>query len=136
MVTLKTSDDEIFEVEVSIAMEWKVVKHMIEDDCVNNVIPLKNVSSKVLRRVIEKWDSEFINVDLPNLIEILQAANYLDIKDLLSLAGQAVANMIKGRSVEDIRRIFNIKNDFSPDEETEVKRQNQWAFEEADNCLP
>ncbi|OWM64858.1 hypothetical protein CDL15_Pgr028575 [Punica granatum] len=127
MVTLKTSDDEIFEVEVSIAMEWKVVKHMIEDDCVNNVIPLKNVSSKVLRRVIEYCQKH---------VESGAAATSSNPITNPLLGSQAVANMIKGRSVEDIRRIFNIKNDFSPDEETEVKRQNQWAFEEADNCLP
>ena len=58
-----------------------------------------------------------------------QAANYLDIKGLLDLTCQTVANMMKGKSVEEIRKIFNIKNDFTPEEEEEIRKENQWAFD-------
>jgi len=58
-----------------------------------------------------------------------QAANYLDIKGLLDLTCQTVADMIKGKTPEEIRKTFNIKNDFTPEEEEEVRRENQWAFE-------
>ena len=60
---------------------------------------------------------------------MLQAANYLNIKNLLDLTCQTVADMIKGKTPEEIRTTFNIKNDFSPEEEEEVRRENQWAFE-------
>lgn len=60
---------------------------------------------------------------------ILQAANYLNIKNLLDLTCQTVADMIKGKTPEEIRATFNIKNDFTPEEEEEVRRENQWAFE-------
>ena len=40
-----------------------------------------------------------------------------------------VANMIKGKTPEEIRKTFNIRNDFTPEEEEEVRRENQWAFE-------
>jgi S-phase kinase-associated protein 1 len=59
----------------------------------------------------------------------LQAANYLDIKELLDLTCQTVADMIKGKSPEEIRTTFNIKNDFTKEEEEEIRRENQWAFE-------
>lgn len=58
-----------------------------------------------------------------------QAANYLNIKSLLDLTCQTVADMIKGKTPEEIRKTFNIKNDFTPEEEEEVRRENQWAFE-------
>jgi hypothetical protein len=58
-----------------------------------------------------------------------QAANYLNIKSLLDLTCMTVANMIKGKTPEEIRKTFNIKNDFTPEEEEEVRRENQWAFE-------
>ena len=58
-----------------------------------------------------------------------QAANYLDIKGLLDLTCQTVADMMKGKSVEEIRKIFNITNDFTPEEEEKVRKENQWAFE-------
>ncbi|KAH7332134.1 hypothetical protein KP509_20G069800 [Ceratopteris richardii] len=40
-----------------------------------------------------------------------------------------VRDMIKEKTPEEIRRAFNIENDFTPEEEEEVRRENQWAFE-------
>lgn len=42
-----------------------------------------------------------------------QASNYLDIKPLLDVGCKTVANMIKGKSPEEIRKTFNITNDFT-----------------------
>ena len=60
---------------------------------------------------------------------VFQAANFLSIKDLLDLTCQTVADLIKGRTPEEIRKMFNIKNDFTPEEEENIRRENQWAFE-------
>ncbi|GMY05434.1 SKP1-like protein 1B [Fagus crenata] len=149
-ITLMSSDGKTFEVEESVAMESQTIKHMIEDDCAQSVIPLPNVKSETLARVIEycknhvhssesksesdskalqTWDAEFINVDQNILFELIMAANYLDIKGLLDLICKTVADMMKGKSVEEIRKMFNIKNDFTPEEEEEVRKENQWAFE-------
>jgi S-phase kinase-associated protein 1 len=53
MITLKSSDGEEFEVEEAVAMESQTIRHMIEDDCADNGIPLPNVNSKILSKVIE-----------------------------------------------------------------------------------
>ncbi|KAM1529078.1 SKP1-like protein 1A [Malus sylvestris] len=149
-ITLKSSDGESFEVEEAVALESQTIKHMIEDDCADNGIPLPNVTSKILAKVIEyckkhvdaskpdekiseddlkAWDQEFVKVDQATLFDLILAANYLNIKTLLDLTCQTVADMIKGKTPEEIRKTFNIKNDFTPEEEEEVRRENQWAFE-------
>ncbi|KAI8925408.1 putative negative regulator sulfur controller-3 [Entophlyctis helioformis] len=76
---------------------------------------------------IEEWDAEFIKVDNDELFEIILAANYMDIKPLLDLGCKAVANVIKGKSPEEIRTMFNIENDFTPEEEEQIRRENEWA---------
>jgi len=152
-ITLKSSDDETFEVSEMVALESQTIKHMIEDDCADNAIPVQNVTGKILAMVIEyckkhvdaaaaaspdektsedelkKWDGEFVKVDQPTLFDLILAANYLNIKGLLDLTCQTVADMIKGKTPEEIRKTFNIVNDFTPEEEAEVRRENQWAFE-------
>ena len=59
----------------------------------------------------------------------LQAANYLDIKGLLDVTCKTVANMIKGKTPEEIRKTFNIKNDFTEEGEAQVCKENQWCEE-------
>jgi len=76
---------------------------------------------------ISEWDQKFIQVDQEMLFEIILAANYLDIKPLLDVGCKTVANMIKGKSPEEIRKLFNIVNDFTPEEEAQIKRENEWA---------
>jgi len=116
-------------------------------------IPLQNVNAAILKKVIawcqyhkndvfstedsdnkEKrtddipsWDVEFLKVDQGTLFELILAANYLDIKGLLDVTCKTVANMIKGKTPEEIRRTFNIKNDFTPEEEEQIRKENAWC---------
>ncbi|PIA44727.1 hypothetical protein AQUCO_01700372v1 [Aquilegia coerulea] len=147
-VTLNSSDGESFDVEEVVITQSQTIKHMIEDDCADNGIPLPNVTAKILAKVIEyckkhvevegqsteqeelkTWDADFVKVDQATLYDLILAANYLNIKSLLDLTCQTVADMIKGKTPEEIRKTFNIKNDFTPEEEEAVRRENQWAFE-------
>ena len=46
----------------------------------------------------------FGKLSLFNIVEFFQAANYLNIKSLLDLTCQTVADMIKGKTPEEIRK--------------------------------
>merc|ERR1739845_208319 len=72
---------------------------------------------------IPSWDADFLKVDQGTLFELIMAANYLDIKGLLDVTCKTVANMIKGKTPEEIRKTFNIKNDFTQAEEEQVRRR-------------
>ncbi|CAG8660449.1 6674_t:CDS:2, partial [Cetraspora pellucida] len=100
-------------------LEW--CEHHIND-------PLPNYDDDDSRRrntVIDDWDQNFLNrVDQDMLFDIILAANYLDIKLLLDIGCKTVANMIKGKSPEELRSSFNIVNDFTPEEEEAIRREN------------
>jgi len=136
----------------------ELVKSMIEDDADGMTeIPLPNVKATVLQKVIEfcthhikqeamteiekplksqnmadvvqQWYANYVNVEQVILFELILAANYMDIKPLLDLTCATVASMIKGKTPEEIRTTFNITNDFSPEEEAQVREENKWCEE-------
>lgn len=76
---------------------------------------------------ISQWDTEFFNVEQPALFELILAANYLNIKPMLDIGCKTVAGLINGKKPEEIRKIFNIKNDFTPEEEEKVRKENEWC---------
>ncbi|KAG2222421.1 hypothetical protein INT45_009433 [Circinella minor] len=150
-VKLISSDNEDFTVDKEVAERSVLIKNMLEDVGDSDApIPLPNVTAKVLRKVIEwcdhhrndtvtqdeqerrntdieEWDQKYMEVDQETLFDIILAANYLDIKPLLDVGCKTVANMIKGKSAEEIRRTFNITNDFTPEEEAQIRKENEWA---------
>ncbi|TIB02278.1 hypothetical protein E3P94_01058 [Wallemia ichthyophaga] len=155
-VILLTSDNEEFQVDKDIAERSVLIKNMLEDIGESeHPIPLPNVTSNVFKKVLEycdhhrndplpstddnsdeqrkrttdinEWDQKFIQVDQEMLFEIILAANYLDIKPLLDVGCKTVANMIKGKTPEEIRKLFNIQNDFTPEEEAQIRKENEWA---------
>ncbi|KAK4101190.1 Skp1-domain-containing protein [Parathielavia hyrcaniae] len=71
----------------------------------------------------QRDDLFFGSVDHDVLFEMLVATNYLDIKPLYDMACQIVADMIRGKSTEEIRQILNIQNDFTPEEEDARRRE-------------
>ena len=70
-----------------------------------------------MHSLVEPWYADYINVEKEELFELIKASNYLDIKPLLELACAKVASLIKNKSIEEIRKFFNIENDFTPEEE-------------------
>ena len=53
----------------------------------------------------------------------------MDIKPLLELASAKVASIRKGKNTEEIRKTFNITNDFTPEEEQQILEENKWCME-------
>ncbi|KAL8764233.1 MAG: hypothetical protein Q9184_000202 [Pyrenodesmia sp. 2 TL-2023] len=157
VIHLQSSDGARVQVDRDVAERSILIKNMIEDigdQAIADDIPIPNVNEPVLRKVIDwcihhradppataeddsdsrkkttdidEWDQKFMQVDQEMLFEIILAANYLDIKPLLDVGCKTVANMIKGKSPEEIRKTFNIQNDFTPEEEDQIRRENEWA---------
>jgi S-phase kinase-associated protein 1 len=79
---------------------------------------------------VKDMQKEFLRgLSQSELFDLLVASNYLNYGYLCEAACQFVADMIKGKTPEQIRQTFNIKNDFTKEEEDEVKRENSWAYQ-------
>lgn len=148
-VTMRTSDKVEIKVEESMAILSTTIKNMVEDNCASNVIPVQ-VDSITLSKVIE-YCSKHVNENSANedekealkefdagfardqgtnmLYHLLMASNYLEIPGLLELIAQQIADRMKGKVPQEIRDMFNITNDFTPEEEEKIHNDHPWAFE-------
>ena len=50
----------------------------------------------------------------------------MNLPDLFDIAWKAVANMIRGQPPEEIRKILQVKNDFTLKEEAGIRIENAW----------
>ena len=123
-----------------------------EDDA--PMIPLPNVPTAILLRIVEflerrwaacgdsdevpsahaEWQQQFAHNPSQfhqETIDLLLAANFMDVPSLVTLCCQELASHIKGKTPEEIRAEFNIPNDFTPEEEEEIRKENAWCDEPA-----
>ena len=153
-VRLLCSDGEEVEIDLDIAEKSVLIKGLIDDSGTEEQIPLPNVKRPILEKVIQfcthlkdhappeiekplksvdmasvvdAWYADYINLEQEVLFELIMASNYLDIKPLLELSCSKVASLIKNKSIQEIRKFFNIENDFSPEEELQIMEENKWA---------
>jgi S-phase kinase-associated protein 1 len=103
------------------------MEHNVKEPMKEIERPLKSAEMK---EVVQDWYADFINIaEQQELFDLILAANYMDIKPLLDLSCAKVASMIKGKTAEEIRKTFNIINDFTPEEEEAIRQENKWAEE-------
>ena len=148
---LKSSDGKIFEVDEKIIAYAKVLEGCLKDyPDPDQEIPTNQVDAKNLEKIIEylkhydiekpkvipkplpsndlksfvnEWDFNFINpLTIEECIDLINAANFLDIADLVTLvAARLAADMMTG-PVEEVRERFGIKPDMTEEEMEEYDR--------------
>ncbi len=156
-ITIKSQDEKIFHIAKKSAIQSILLSTMLEkEDSNSEIIPLPNIIGNVLQKVVTfldytvntalpeidkplkfdkfdqvvpEWFCKFIDIDQEMLFDIILAANYMDIKSLFDLGCAKVASMIKNKTSEEIRKTFNIVNDFTPEEESAIRAENKWAEE-------
>ena len=100
----------------TLKMIKKYLEHYIHKTPKKIEMPLPN---KEFKDCIDEWDYDFINCDTETILELMVAANFLDINSLLDLTSAKIASLIKGKNPEEIRRILNMENDIDECDEIE-----------------
>lgn len=126
-----SSDDKLFEVPNDVIMMSIVIKNMLEDlGFSDDPVPLPNVTGSIMEKILQfcvyhtahpeinvteymttgkitdLWDITYCEMPMDVKIDVINAANYLDIKQLLDMLCLSVANAIKGKSPAEIRQIM------------------------------
>jgi S-phase kinase-associated protein 1 len=125
----------------------KTIKHMIQDiPQEDDEIPIKNIRPEIMEKVIdyckfhseehterekESWNEDFFkSLSKEVLFECISAANFLCIESLLESGCKKIADSIRGKSVQEMREYFGTKNDFTPEEEEKIMKENEWLMDD------
>jgi S-phase kinase-associated protein 1 len=160
-MSVLTSDGETRKVPVRIVGMFKTLQNMVEDfggvdNMGDTAVPLHNINAATLQAVVDfallaeqngvktfgvrdrlaDWMRTFIRDQEVkkkkiSVFDMIMALNYLDGGHLLGIAHEYVAEQMRGATPTELRDKFNIPNDFTPEEEAEIRRDNQWLSERA-----
>eukprot|EP00831_Metopus_contortus_P061712 TRINITY_DN5361_c0_g1_i3.p1 TRINITY_DN5361_c0_g1~~TRINITY_DN5361_c0_g1_i3.p1 ORF type:complete len:195 (-),score=54.08 TRINITY_DN5361_c0_g1_i3:33-617(-) len=156
-ITMITSDSQKLKANYEAMKVCKPIEEFFKDSKPDEEVSLPRVSSGALKKIVEfcekfqnksvpqiekplksnkldvvlknEWLCKFLDIPTKELYELLMACDYLVLKGLEELVACAVAVKIVGRPIEDIRKEFGIENDFTPDEEKDIKEFFSWADE-------
>ncbi|XP_057417724.1 uncharacterized protein LOC130711949 [Lotus japonicus] len=136
-IRLVSSDGDVFEVDcgVGVGLMSKTIEDAIKTNPAGGTesILVYPVSSKILTKVIEyckkyteasdpnykegmsgvdikDWGAEFIDLDNNTLLHLHICAKFLNIKSLLHLTNNAIADKVNWKGPMAIRQMFNIKD--------------------------
>jgi len=143
-ITLISSDGQKVSIDEKSCGKSNLLKGLMQDYSEDTDIPMPDIKGDVLKKVVEylahyqdsepkeipkplpsanlldvtdEWDVNFINsMDLDTNFDIINAANYMDIKALLDLSCAKIASLMKGKTAEEIRNMFNIECDLTEEE--------------------
>ena len=145
LITLVSSDNQKIDIDSESAQKSNLLKGLISDfnvrqepvqlpdikfDILKKVVEYltyykdktpkdipKPMPSANLSEVIDEWDVNFINsIELDNIFDLITAANYMDIPSLLDLSCAKIASLMKGKTSQEIRTMFNIECDLTDEE--------------------
>ena len=156
VIKLTSQEGETVQISHKAVLRSNLVKGILEDYPDDGEVPVNNVKTAILNKIkeylehyenqepkeierplasndfkecIDEWDYSFIDLDLDQIFELILSANYMDIKPLLELASAKIASLIKGKTTEEIRKLFNIVSDFTPEEEAQIIEENKWCLD-------
>lgn len=140
---------------VEMSMTLKNVVEDCKDIDPNTLIPLPNVTGETMVEIgkfcvlyrekmpeVKDFENYQNTIDTPvpdwavdifktysmdTLSNVIVGSNYLDIKPLLDYSAHFVADMIKGKTPEEIRKTFNLPDDLTDEEKEKIRIENDWC---------
>ena len=143
-IQISSSEGKIYKIKKKAAMRSGILKGMMEDYPDDATFPMKNIKGNIMEKIkdylmhyeneepqeitiplksnnfsecVNAWDYNFLGNDFDIVLELLTAANYLDIKPLYELISAFLGANIRGINSN------NIFKDFEIDELTEKEKE-------------
>ena len=144
IIILFSAENEKFIIDKKAAKRSGLLKNCIEDDENFKELNLIDVDSKFLKIIIEflehykdsepklpqkplkdsnvmqyldEWSKKFFSkLNLEDIISLINASNYMDIKSLIKICSAIIASSMIDLPIEEVEKIFGIESDLTEEE--------------------
>lgn len=76
---------------------------------------------------LNEWELEFFDIELSEVFPLMLLANFLEYTRLLKACGEKIAMNIRGKTPEEIRARFGMKDDLTDEQKNELKVRQGWT---------
>jgi S-phase kinase-associated protein 1 len=140
--------DEEFTMSRFAAMRCSVLRSQIEmmDDegLEMGIIPLQNIDASIMSTIIEyleepsqdhqngeltDFELAWLPEDTEELAPLILAANFLDCQEMMDTLTWRTAHLMKGKTPEELREMFNTPDDIPEEKKKEIHEQNKFLIE-------
>uniref|UniRef100_A0AC34RPJ9 Skp1-related protein n=1 Tax=Panagrolaimus sp. JU765 TaxID=591449 RepID=A0AC34RPJ9_9BILA len=153
-IILITNDGKEFEVKKFVVRESELLAHVVDVCKEENKIPLFEVDGPTLQKVIEfcshyenepsydmpsdedleystlskpeKWLANFFKMSNEDLTKLIFAAEYLQMDRLIDSTCYILSYRANGKTVEELREMFGIVNDFDDEKDEYLEPEYFW----------
>lgn len=159
-ITLSVASEDGDSVEKSVSLQAakksKMLSGLLEfsTDGASEAICLPNVTAETMERVIRflehmcestagepagdsvdltEWERNFCNENDGHLLELADAADYLDCERLLDVVATRIAEECLNKTPDEIRQRFGIVNNLTPEQLEKIKEEMGWIDDDDDN---
>ena len=135
-IQISSYEGNIYKISKKAAMRSGIIKGMIEDFPDDISFPMKSIKGNILEKIkeylmhykdedpkkieiplksnnfsecIDNWDFNFLGNDIDIIFDLLEAANYMDIKPLHELISAYLGSNIRGINSNSILKDFDIE---------------------------
>jgi hypothetical protein len=153
LITLVAADGTV-EIDREIAISGSaLIANMVNLDQDTEIVRLPGFSMEILARAVEYMkfhagnpaakivapvaddindavcseDADIVKLPPAGIIQLTNAALYLGIGDLMTLCSAKIATMIRGKSDEDICKLFNVTGGYTAEERDAICADTAWA---------
>ena len=134
-IKMKSNDGKVIEISKKAAFGSEILKGMIGDFPDDAELPLNKVDGETLEKVkeylvhyennepskieiplksinfkecVSEWDYNYLGEDIEIIFKLMDAANFMNIKNLLALTSAKLGSNIKGTTSESVKKDFEI----------------------------
>ena len=154
-IQIISSDEKTYNITKKAAKRSGILKGMMEDFPDETSFPMKSIKGNILEKIkdylmhykdeepqkieiplksnnfnecVTDWDSNFLGNDFDIIFDLLQAANYLDIKPLHELISAFLGSNIRGINSSSIMKDFEI-DELTENEKIEMLNDKKYLEE-------